>query len=501
MPEEPLSLHSNMASTFIQVHDSNPNPNSNPNSNPIKKKRNLPGNPDPDAEVIALSPKSLMATNRFVCEICKKGFQRDQNLQLHRRGHNLPWKLKQRNKQDVIRKKVYVCPEKSCVHNDPCRALGDLTGIKKHFSRKHGEKKWKCNKCSKKYAVQSDWKAHSKICGTREYKCECGTIFSRRDSFITHRAFCGALAEQSARIITSVPAVLCDFRSNNHLINNTHQLASRIPITEFHQEFGGSGTEPLMGNFVDAEHVQKLRLPLWLDQANSHHQLQQHPFGVTSNNSNELVQTTMNMNMNLNMFGSSSQQQHAQFLNYRYQETTPSFTNANLSLPIAAATAMSQGLKQEQEENKGNLLSHHGVSSLYSCDQNLQGGSGGPTHHMSSTIQMESTRVNDNNNVFGMLQGSTNNNNNNNNNISESQKFFKQVNIQQSDHNFNNHMVVSSINDASSSSFGNLDHMVMPVVDDEEQLGLTRDFLGVGDNEALRTPFLQQDLAKFNPIS
>ncbi|OWM80826.1 zinc finger protein GAI-ASSOCIATED FACTOR 1-like isoform X2 [Punica granatum] len=165
-----------------------------------KKKRNLPGMPDPDAEVIALSPKTLLATNRFVCEICNKGFQRDQNLQLHRRGHNLPWKLKQRTGgKDQVRKKVYVCPETTCVHHNPARALGDLTGIKKHFCRKHGEKKWKCERCSKKYAVQSDWKAHMKTCGTKEYKCDCGTLFSRRDSFITHRAFCDALAEESSR--------------------------------------------------------------------------------------------------------------------------------------------------------------------------------------------------------------------------------------------------------------------------------------------------------------
>uniref|UniRef100_A0A1J3FD16 Zinc finger protein NUTCRACKER n=1 Tax=Noccaea caerulescens TaxID=107243 RepID=A0A1J3FD16_NOCCA len=165
----------------------------------VKKKRNLPGNPDPEAEVIALSPKTLMATNRFLCEICGKGFQRDQNLQLHRRGHNLPWKLKQRTSKEM-RKRVYVCPEKTCVHHHPSRALGDLTGIKKHFCRKHGEKKWKCEKCAKRYAVQSDYKAHSKTCGTREYRCDCGTIFSRRDSFITHRAFCDALAEETAKI-------------------------------------------------------------------------------------------------------------------------------------------------------------------------------------------------------------------------------------------------------------------------------------------------------------
>ncbi|KAJ6674203.1 PROTEIN INDETERMINATE-DOMAIN 7 [Salix viminalis] len=179
------------------------------NQPPPKKKKSFPGNPDPDAEVIALSPNSLQATNRFICEICNKGFKRDQNLQLHRRGHNLPWKLKQRTNKEV-KKKVYVCPEITCVHHDPSRALGDLTGIKKHFSRKHGEKKWKCEKCSKRYAVQSDWKAHSRICGTRE-----------RDSFITHRAFCDALAEESVRAIAVNPILSSQQpgSSSSHLIN------------------------------------------------------------------------------------------------------------------------------------------------------------------------------------------------------------------------------------------------------------------------------------------
>ncbi|PIA42987.1 hypothetical protein AQUCO_02000441v1 [Aquilegia coerulea] len=197
----------------------------------VKRKRNLPGNPDPDAEVIALSPKTLMATNRFLCEVCNKGFQRDQNLQLHRRGHNLPWKLKQRTSKE-IKKRVYVCPEVTCVHHDPSRALGDLTGIKKHFSRKHGEKKWKCDKCSKKYAVQSDWKAHSKTCGTREYKCDCGTLFSRRDSFITHRAFCDALAEESAKAITTNPLMSSQSGSSTQHLNLQHQFST---IHDFHQ--------------------------------------------------------------------------------------------------------------------------------------------------------------------------------------------------------------------------------------------------------------------------
>ncbi|KAF8394366.1 hypothetical protein HHK36_020574 [Tetracentron sinense] len=194
----------------------------------INKKRNLPGNPDPDAEVIALSPKTLLATNRFVCEICNKSFQREQNLQLHRRGHNLPWKLKQRTSID-IRKRVYVCPEPSCVHHHASRALGDLTGIKKHFCRKHGEKKWKCEKCSKRYAVQSDWKAHSKNCGTREYRCDCGTLFSRKDSFITHRAFCDALAEESARLSTNPLTI------TNHPLHDLHPPNLYLPFSTQHQ--------------------------------------------------------------------------------------------------------------------------------------------------------------------------------------------------------------------------------------------------------------------------
>ncbi|KAL7597691.1 protein indeterminate-domain 5, chloroplastic [Lactuca sativa] len=204
-----------------------------------KKKRSLPGTPNPDAEVIALSPKTLMATNRFICEVCNKGFQREQNLQLHRRGHNLPWKLKQKSNKEVKRK-VYLCPEPSCVHHDPSRALGDLTGIKKHYSRKHGEKKYKCEKCSKKYAVQSDWKAHSKTCGTREYRCDCGTLFSRRDSFITHRAFCDALAQESARHPSALGSI------GSHLFGSHLSNSMNLGLSQLHDQNHQSSTTNML---------------------------------------------------------------------------------------------------------------------------------------------------------------------------------------------------------------------------------------------------------------
>ncbi|KAL8157711.1 hypothetical protein AgCh_002423 [Apium graveolens] len=112
-----------------------------------KKRRGI--NSSPDAEIVALSPKTLLATDRFSCDVCGKGFPRQQNLQLHRRRHNLPGKLKQKTSHE-IRKKVFICPEMGCVHHDPSRALGDITGIKKHFSRKYCEKKFSCHKCNKK---------------------------------------------------------------------------------------------------------------------------------------------------------------------------------------------------------------------------------------------------------------------------------------------------------------------------------------------------------------
>ncbi|XP_050220462.1 zinc finger protein SHOOT GRAVITROPISM 5-like [Mercurialis annua] len=155
-----------------------------------KRKRRPAGTPDPDAEVVSLSPKTLLESDRYVCEICNQGFQRDQNLQMHRRRHKVPWKLLKRD-SPVVKKRVFVCPEPSCLHHDPCHALGDLVGIKKHFRRKHSNhKQWVCDKCAKGYAVQSDFKAHLKTCGTRGHSCDCGRVFSRVESFIEHQDTC-----------------------------------------------------------------------------------------------------------------------------------------------------------------------------------------------------------------------------------------------------------------------------------------------------------------------
>ncbi|KAL2541333.1 Protein indeterminate-domain 5 [Abeliophyllum distichum] len=371
-----LAMRDQDQNQIKQQHSSAPSSSTAPPPppQPQKKRKNQPGTSNLDAEVIALSPKTLMATNRFICEVCNKGFQREQNLQLHRRGHNLPWKLRQKTTKEVKRK-VYLCPEPTCVHHDPSRALGDLTGIKKHYSRKHGEKKYKCEKCSKKYAVQSDWKAHSKTCGTREYRCDCGTLFSRRDSFITHRAFCDALAQESARNLnpTSLRSIGSHLFGSSNMSLGISQMSSgqdqnqqQASADILHLGSGRSGQfETLLGsNFQPSS-------ALFLPESNHDHNQTSH--GLLSNKSSlhglmQLPELQKNAN------NSSST---ASLFNLSFFSNTSGIDNNNNN-----SSNISSSLLFPNQFNNGHSSGSGGEgSNLFSAGNNLMG-----TDHMSAAI-------------------------------------------------------------------------------------------------------------------
>ncbi|THU42450.1 hypothetical protein C4D60_Mb00t19690 [Musa balbisiana] len=148
----------------------------------------------------SVAGRPLLARTRFICRSATRGSRGTETCQLHRPGHNLPWKLR-REQQRQVRHRVYLCPEATCRPPPPlARPRRDLTGIKKHCCQQATARRRVGSATSAPALRRPDptSRAHARTAAPASNAANAEPIL-RRDSFITHRAFCAPWRQESSR--------------------------------------------------------------------------------------------------------------------------------------------------------------------------------------------------------------------------------------------------------------------------------------------------------------
>ncbi|KAJ6792064.1 zinc finger protein NUTCRACKER-like [Iris pallida] len=139
-----------------------------------------------------------MATNRFLCEICGKGFQRDQNLQLHRGGTTSPGSCGRGAARSPG--SASTCARRRAASTTTLPGRSGPHGHQEALLQEARREEVEVRQVLQEVRGPGRLEGPLEDVRTREYRCDCGTVFSRRDSFITHRAFCDALAEETSKL-------------------------------------------------------------------------------------------------------------------------------------------------------------------------------------------------------------------------------------------------------------------------------------------------------------
>lgn len=350
---------------------------------------------------------------------------------------------------------------------------------------------------------------------------------NRKDSFITHRAFCDALTEESARLTTSVAGAATNLNFGNEtMLNNTmmhNGHAVQDDVSQISQY--GQGLIRQDFNGLDHHHQQheKPSLSLWLNQqqANSN----SHQLNLMDNmaaNPNQLYVTSSSSTA----FPDMAQMPSANNLNQLFgsPNAMSTFGSSNINLfgsgsaSSSTSTSAAKNLSLSSPIQEGGI--HKGNSNLV--------GSGGlskpPAAPMSATAllqkaaQLGSTRSSNNNNNQGgsssssslgvnvmssspsssntlIRSFSSNMNQNRSNELHQIVQNANQSGGANSNTSSTLEQLMNNITHRGSSTIGNLDH----------QNSLTRDFLGMGGGGGAadqlshnnRPMFSPQELAKF----
>ncbi|EEC73454.1 hypothetical protein OsI_07756 [Oryza sativa Indica Group] len=172
-----------------------------------------------DALLRLLDAAELLAEHVHFCDICGKGFRRDANLRMHMRAHGDRFKTLDalsrpgQPKPPAGREVRFSCPYAGCNRNRAHRRFRPLKSAvcaRNHFRRSHCPKLYACERCGgkKRFAVLADLRSHLRHCGEEaQWRCSCGTTFSRKDKLFGHLAlFEGhtpAIAEPNKGVATA----------------------------------------------------------------------------------------------------------------------------------------------------------------------------------------------------------------------------------------------------------------------------------------------------------